>query len=215
MLRELRTPWVQAFAIGTIVDIGANVGQFASLARSAFPRAHIVCFEPLPDCVARLQRRFRNDDRFRAFPVAVGSEAAEREIFRSAYSPSSSFLQVEKRLRDAFPSAAATVPVRVKVERLDAVLEPLRLDGPLLLKIDAQGTELEVLRGARRTLERCSLILLEVSLRRLYVGEPLFAEVHQHLVANGFSLAGLAGRLRDPHDHRLLQLDAIFERDHQ
>jgi len=212
MLRELRLPWVQALGIGTVIDVGANVGQFASVARAAFPLAQLVCFEPLPDCHKRLQRRFRKDGRFRALQLALGSAHGRRELRRSAYSPSSSILAMSDRHRDAFPSTSATETVAVEVRALDEALHGLRLEGPLFLKLDVQGFELEVLRGATRTLEHCSLVLLEASLHRLYQGEALFADILAHLAGRGFSLAGLAGALRDPRDGRPLQVDALFER---
>jgi FkbM family methyltransferase len=212
MLRELRLPWLQALGISSILDVGASVGQFASIARAAFPEAGIVAFEPLPDCFSRLQRRFRGDARFRALQVALGPASEERELLRSAYAPSSSLLPMEARHREAFPSTARTERLRVKVRRLDDALLDLVLAEPFLLKLDVQGFELEVLRGAPRTLERSSVVLLEVSLQKLYAGEALFAEVHAFLADRGFALAGLAGGLRDPRDGRPLQVDALFER---
>lgn len=212
MVRELRAPWVQALGIATVLDAGANIGQFATAARAAFPAARIVSFEPLPDCFAQLRRRFRRDARFQARQLALGARNEERELQRSAYSPSSSLLPMDDRHRAAFPSTAATTAVRVPVRRLDDELQGLDLAAPILLKLDVQGAEMEVLEGARGTLERCSLVLLEASLRRLYVGEALFADVQAYLGGAGFTLAGLAGSLRDPRDGRMLQVDAMFER---
>src|SRR2546421_11011514 len=53
----LRQPWLQRRGFRTVVDIGANTGQFALPARAAFPRATLHCFEPLPDCFSQLQQR--------------------------------------------------------------------------------------------------------------------------------------------------------------
>lgn len=212
MLRELRLPWVQSLGIRGVVDAGASIGQFASVARTAFPRARIVSFEPLPDCFAVLTRRFRRDARFQAIQSALGAVNEEREMQRSAYSPSSSLLSMADRHRAAFPGTVRSSPVRVQVRRLDDALEDIALEAPLLLKLDVQGFELEVLKGAPRTLERCGLILLEASLQPLYAGEPLFASIHGYLGERGFALSGLSGSLRDPRDGRPLQVDALFER---
>jgi FkbM family methyltransferase len=212
VLAELRRPWIQERGIRGVIDIGANEGQFAALARETFPSASLLCFEPLPDCYERLCMRFATDQRFAALPIALGATSGDREIYRSDFSPSSSLLQMADAHREAFPYTAATRATRVKCGRLDDVPEAKAVPEPLFLKIDVQGYEREVILGGPRVLARASLVLVELSLVELYASEPLFEEMLPILSGLGLRFAGIAGMLRHPRSARLLQLDAMFER---
>jgi hypothetical protein len=81
----------------------------------------------------------------------------------------------------------------------------------VLLKIDVQGAELSVLRGAEKTLESVDSIFVECSFVELYEGQALANEVIEFLAARGFSIAGVFGPAYDA-DGRCLQVDALFSR---
>ena len=68
---ELDQPWLREFRFATVLDIGANTGQFAIAARAIFPAARIVSFEPLADCCEKLKRVMHGDSNFAAFNVAL------------------------------------------------------------------------------------------------------------------------------------------------
>lgn len=209
---ELLTPWFQAYGIRSIIDVGANEGQFASWARAAFPQAHIVSFEPLPECIAALRRTFAGDTRFEAFDVALGAAPADVEIFRNEFTPSSSLLHLDAGHKAAFPFASNTTTVKVRMRTLDDVLSERELPEPVFLKLDVQGYEAQVLAGGPRTLARSRVVMLEMSLERLYQDEPLFDDIYRLMYASGFALRGIVDMLRRPADRRPLQVDALFER---
>src|SRR5881409_2522439 len=88
--RELRQPWLLGLNINTILDVGANVGQFATLAHAVFPSANIFSFEPLPDCFEQLKLRLPENSS--AFNMALGDHNGELDFYRaSTCSPASSF----------------------------------------------------------------------------------------------------------------------------
>src|SRR5687768_15429271 len=60
--RDLCKPWLLAMNIRTILDVGANVGQFAILAHEVFPSAKIFSFEPLPECFEVLKSRLSSQN---------------------------------------------------------------------------------------------------------------------------------------------------------
>jgi hypothetical protein len=80
------------------------------------------------------------------------------------------------------------------------------------LKIDVQGLEMDVLRGAGATLAQVDMIEMELSTVPLYRGQALYREMIDHLAGLGFTLVGLAEGFSDERTGQLLQFDALFER---
>lgn len=195
----------------TVLDIGANSGQFAAIARTFCPEATIVCFEPLADCIRELQERVGKDPRTRIVPVALGSRTGESVIHRSVFSPSSSLLPMGQLHRAEFPHTAQTVEETIQLRRLDDLAPELDLRPPLIAKIDVQGYECEVLRGGELTLRRCAAVIVEMSNYALYEGQPLFDEVYLRMRELGFGYRGNIDQLHSPADGRILQFDGLFE----
>jgi len=175
----------------TVIDAGANKGQFAIFAARRFPRAALLCFEPLPDAAARLRRAVGNVGRLKLWNVALGAADGQAEFHVSAADDSSSLLAIGARQRAEFPGTAERMTTTVDVRRLDGLLEPTELTRPVLLKIDVQGGELAVLQGAEASLESIDAVLVEVSFVELYTGQALADEVWEHLRHHGFSCRGV------------------------
>lgn len=195
----------------TVLDIGANAGQFAELARWHCPAATIVCFEPLSECVRELQAKWGDDPRTRIVPVALGSRTGESVIHRSQFSPSSSLLPMGALHRAEFPHTAQTVEETIQLRRLDDLAPELDLQLPIVAKIDVQGYESEVLAGGAATLRRCAAVILELSNAPLYDGQPLFHDVYLRMRELGFAYRGNIDQLHSPADGRILQFDGLFE----
>jgi len=207
----LGKPWAQSLSIHTILDIGANIGNFAYTVRPLFPTAMIYSFEPLPDQFAELQRNMAGVERFCAFNLGIGEQNIELMIHRSQHAPSSSFLTMDDLHRRSFPtSAPVTEEVPVKVVQLDSLQGKMDLAAPLLAKIDVQGYELHVLRGGEQTLRQAKVLIIETSFRSLYEGGPLFADVFEIVTSWGFTYQGSVDTLEDPTSGILLQEDSLF-----
>lgn len=203
--------WLRSLPVRTVLDIGANTGQFASKVRELLPEAFIYSFEPLRDPYASLLSRMEGDRLFRAFNFAVGAQDARATIHRSQYSPASSLLPMHELHRDAWPQTADAVTEEIEVRRLDSFgIEP---QPELLVKIDVQGFEDKVIEGGRETLGRAAYVITEVSFARLYEGQPLFEDIYRLLTALGFRYRGALAQLLDPREGRPLQADAFFARE--
>jgi len=203
--------WLAPYRIATVIDVGANAGQFAGEIHAILPEAMIYSFEPLPDCFDALGRTMRDVANFRAFPYALGECDADVEMHRSAYSPASSLLPVAQLLKDVYPHAQSTRAETVTVRTLDGVMADLEIVGGLLVKMDVQGTEDKVILGGRETLARTAVVITETSFQELYEGQSLFATIHDQLSPLGFQFAGMLGPQRkNPADGSVLQADAIF-----
>lgn len=207
------TLWLEKHGIGTILDIGANEGDFAITMASRFPEARIVSFEPLADAFATLVRRTACQPRCRAMQCAIGDSEGEVEIQRCSYSPSSSILPMNDRHRTAFPfTAGASAAERTRVRRLDDVASELDLQDDIFVKIDVQGFEGHVVRGGSATLRRARVVIAETSFVPLYDGAPTFDDIYRAFRDLGFTYAGNWDQLLDPVTAQPLQADAIFIR---
>lgn len=198
----------------TVVDVGAHTGQFALFALDAFPSARVLCFEPLRDAQHRLRKATRSDNRVKLFGVAAGSVSGERTLHVTRSTDSSSLLPVSDRLPSIFPETEEVRRENVAVVPLDTALCEETLTRPGLLKIDVQGGELDVLRGASRTLDSIDQVLVECSFTELYLGQPLAGDVVCHLLEHDFEFSGLYNPAYDQTDRpkRLVQADLLFSR---
>ena len=173
----------------TLIDIGANKGQFSLAFRGLRPRADIIAFEPLDDDADRYERLFGGDERVRLHRLAIGDADTEAEFHVTDRSDSSSLLKPGSGQSAAF-GVSHQETIRVPVRRLGPFVDWNALPHPILIKIDVQGAELQALRGCDG-LESADFVYVELSFVELYEGQPLFDEVSAYLTERGFKLAGI------------------------
>ncbi|MBI5004020.1 FkbM family methyltransferase [Candidatus Kaiserbacteria bacterium] len=102
-------------------------------------------------------------------------------------------------------------PVQVPVKTLDSIVQPeIDSGASFLLKIDVEGAEMDVLRGATETLKKCVAVVTELSVSRKYEGGAELGDVVSYLRDQGFSVYDLCSGF--DRDDKLYQLDAIFVR---
>jgi FkbM family methyltransferase len=196
----------------TVLDVGANVGQFAVASLKIFPDITLHSFEPEPSCVRALRRNLSRFNQANVHPVALGSKLGEAVLHVNSHRHSSSILALGPRHQSAFPQAREIDSIRVSVSTLDSELRALPLRSPVLLKLDVQGYEAHVLEGATETLKRVDYVLLEASFRPLYEGEKTFMEIAWMMEDRGFEFLRPIAWLADPHNDEVLQMDALFAR---
>lgn len=199
LLRNKHSPAVNLlglrnYPIRSIVDLGANRGQFARQMREEFPDAHVYCFEPLPSAYAELSAWARSQNgAVSTHNVAVGDVPGSIEMFHHVdFSQSSSILPTTAREVELFEITRRQEKIDVEVMTLDQVAGTL--DPPLqpdvLIKADVQGYEDRVIAGGTRTLRLARACLLEASLEPLYEGQARFDVLVARLYDLGFQYAG-------------------------
>lgn len=202
--------YVASLGIRTVIDVGAHTGEFARMIKRILPEAAIYSFEPLKREFESLRQQMQNGAAFMAFNCAVGDRNETVEIHRSSYAQSSSLLPMAQLHKDAFPVSAGHTVEMVEVKRLDDVLRDFELKPEILIKIDVQGYEDKVIAGAPETLDKAKAIIVEVSFRELYEGQPLFETIFEMLSGKGFRYFGNVYQLLNPVDGAPLQADALF-----
>jgi FkbM family methyltransferase len=177
---------IAALDPATVVDVGANVGQFSLMVRALCPAARIHAFEPMPDAAATFRALFAHDPKVTLHQLAVAAASGEATLHVSARADSSSLLPIGEEQLRVFPGTEEVSAMRIPTAPLDAVLTADDIAPPALMKIDVQGYELEVLRGSESLLGRFDHIYVEASFVPLYEGQPLYDEVAAFLAGHGF-----------------------------
>lgn len=199
---------------GTVLDVGANRGQFARIALQAFPGVRIHCFEPLAAPHAELSQWAATASRglATAHNIALGECEAVLEMHEHvAHSASSSILATTRTAEELFPQTRQTTLQRVPVTTLDdwTRRHTDALEFPVLLKIDVQGYEVQVLRGARMALSAVEACIVEVSTVPLYEGQARFSELVALLDEAGLIYSGNIAQFH-ARDGSAIYLDALF-----
>jgi FkbM family methyltransferase len=198
-------------ALDSVVDIGANRGQFALCIRRLFPKAQIFSFEPLQKPARTYQKTFERDERTKLFKNAIAANPGPAQMYVSKWDVSSSLLPFAQAQHDNFPFTEESRQEIVSVVRLSDCLDASDIKGVALLKLDVQGFELAALKGSEELLECFRFVYVEASFVELYVGQALATEVISYLLSKNFKLLCVAN-LSTGKSLRPIQADFLFSR---
>lgn len=201
--------------VGTVIDVGANDGGFATNLFEAGYVGQITSFEPLPDAWVLLSRRAEKyGSQWTIGPrVAVSDREGKAKFHVAGNSESSSLLPMMSSHEEAAPGSQIVSTIAVETARLDELVKRMDIRGPAFLKIDVQGAEALVLAGAPDSLrDQIVGVQAEISLTTLYEGQAADDDLIEMLSAAGFRLWDIIPGFRDPRTFRLLQYDGVFYR---
>jgi FkbM family methyltransferase len=200
--------------IQCVLDVGANRGQYRQFLRDRVGfRGLIISFEPQSQHAASLREQARTDPRWIIRDHALGSEDTAMQINIMKADLLSSFLEPHPDMVPMFRDVnVIDHRERVEMRRLDSVIEELgsaQVVGNLFLKLDTQGFDLEVIRGATETLSRVRALQTEISMQPLYADAPSYREMLDALTARGFGVTAMCPVVRDEL-MRVVEFDCVM-----
>lgn len=196
--------------VSMVLDVGANRGQFALMARKMWPKSDIICFEPLPE-PSRLLTELFSGSNVKVLQTALSDKAGVMQMYVTESDDSSSLLQIGINQQRISHTIVNHVENAVAVDTLDNVLADVSIPEGALLKIDVQGTEENVLRGASASLAKLTWVYVECSYIELYIGQSLASGIVLLMDQNGFELSGVFNQAFD-RKIGAVQADFLFTR---
>ena len=197
--------------IDLVFDVGANIGQYGWELREHGYAGKIVSFEPLSGPYRELAGLSAQRPPWTAVNIGLGDRSGTATIHVAGNSECSSLLPMSARHAEADASVRYVAEESIRISTLQEVWNDHSGPGDrTYLKIDAQGFERHIIRGAGPVLQRALGIQLELSFTPLYEGETPFREMVDEMKSLGFLLRTVEPMYVDPKTGELLQLDAIF-----
>ena len=176
----------------TVVDVGCRWGP-DDIWRQ-LPGTRVIGFDPDEEECRRLAER-ADGGASRYVPVALGGEAGPAPLHLTREPACSSLYPPDVGLVETRPALVVITPageVEVELQTLDGWTGREGVDRVDFVKLDTQGSELDILQGAGRTLQAVRVVEAEVEFNPIYQSQPLFADVDRYLRGHGFVLWRLA-----------------------
>lgn len=198
--------------IDLVLDVGANAGQFGAMLRAEGYGGELHSFEPVAATFAKLEEASAGDSRWHIHRLALGDGVGELVINVAESSDLSSFLNPNAFGAERYGQIAATARETVAVSTVDVFLAAQVPDWQrrtILLKMDTQGFDLQVVRGAAASLPFIRALVSELSLIPIYEGMPDYLAVLAAYQAEGFAVSGLFPISRRA-DLAVVEMDAVL-----
>lgn len=205
-----------AFNINTVIDIGANRGQFAQRVIQIFPQAHFYCFEPLPDAFHELEKwATLYPGKFTLFNIALGEKSGVVTLYSPVdHNDASSILKSTKTHELLHPVVKKQRQVIVEMKTLDSVLTGIsgEFSPNILIKMDVEGYEDRVIRGGSEIFKLATACIVEICFDELHHEQASFDAIYTLMNSRGYVYAGSIDQICAPDGHPIY-INAVFIRD--
>jgi FkbM family methyltransferase len=200
--------------VSVIFEVGAADGRDCLDYAKRYPNATVHAFEPMPENYAKLVQKSHENPRIIAHQMALSDEVGIADFFVAEWDDASSLLKSENTGSTFDDYHKTKKHISVSVDTIDNICNMKSINHIDLLKIDAQGAELKIIKGAHNILSRTNVrvIYCEIQFLRLYQDAARFDEIWSYLSDYGYRLHNIYDLI---HNHRgeICWGDAIFVRE--
>lgn len=179
-----------------VFDVGANKGQSAQKFLRWFPKAQIYCFEPISNTFTKLCENTKKYNNILCFPLAFGCAKGQQKVLLQKFSENNSLLYTPEMASRVGSDALTEV---VTISTLDSFCHEHQIEHIDFLKIDTEGLDLEVLKGAEQLLKanQVTLIQVEAGMNSLNKKHIPLEQFKEYLEERGYLLFGIYGQTPD------------------
>lgn len=183
--------WLKNFKVRTFIDVGAYRGEDSKVINYIFPRAKIYAFEPDKNNLDYISKKLKIKN-LKLFSIVVSNRKGIIQFNSHPLSFLSSTLLPEKQKGEFSYFNKRTTKYSVQSDTLDSLLRNEKLKGLVFLKVDTQGSEGLVLKGATKLLKKVDIVHIETPIAKIYKGQTSFDDIYKTLTKNGFKFMGEA-----------------------
>ncbi|OGQ98793.1 MAG: hypothetical protein A2505_06575 [Deltaproteobacteria bacterium RIFOXYD12_FULL_55_16] len=202
--------------INCVLDVGANYGQYGTMLRDAGYQGRIISFEPVSSSYQRLQQTAGKDGNWDTCNFALGRTEEELEINVTAASDFASFLPPSEFSKNTFGDVVAiTRKERVQIKKLDDIFDKLmqgQNQARIHLKMDTQGYDLDVFKGAKHSLQNIASLQSEISVLPVYEGMPDYLKSLTTYRSAGFEVTGMFPVSHDSATLMVVEFDCVLRK---
>lgn len=197
-----------------VIDIGANVGQFAKKIRQAGYTGEIYSFEPSKQDFASLAKSAQNDLNWKVFNFGFGEKSEFMTLNVMNNSDFSSLLPPSLAGKNIFSSKIKVHHTeKVSIQTFDDFFQGNSLKSKkILFKVDTQGYDLKVISGATSSLKYIDFILNESSFIPIYDSMPDFCEIRDQMRRSGFEVSAILPITRNSIG-QIIEADTLYTRE--
>ncbi len=206
-----RKKLLEHYNIDVILDVGANIGQYATELRSIGYTGKIISFEPTKEAFKKLEKNAKSDKNWEVYNYCLGNYDGKTTINISKNSVSSSILNQLPQLTESAPDAAFINKEEISIKKLDTVFKELGIAGKnIYLKLDTQGYEKAILDGAKELLTQTIALQTETPLVQTYENTLSFEEMIEKLKTLNFMVYSIESGYYNQQTGKLLEVDVVF-----
>ena len=193
-----------------VIDVGANIGQFSEACYQIFNKVRIIAIEPDFKTAKVLEENLINKNS-KIINKAISSYTGKTKFNVNSDSQASSLLPLGIGRKKYFEKTNVIKKITVPVTTLDKIIDRKILKN-ILIKIDTQGSEFQVLKGAKNLLKKTKWVIIEVPLKQLYFGQKNFNELNKLMVKNKFTFKKVLNFHYESKNNEIIEMDLLYIR---